>query len=118
MGLGKLHDDKHQGLLLHTTLVTIPGRMPLDLIDQQVIYRDPEDYGKREKRKDLPIEQKERYKWMISQRATINAQAACTNTQIINVMDREGDVYDVFLQAQKSNQNLLGAGGVEPGDRK
>ena len=26
-GLGNLHDDKHQGLLLHTTLVTTPGRM-------------------------------------------------------------------------------------------
>lgn len=106
-GLGNLHDDKHQGLLLHTTLVTTPGRMPLGLINQQVIYRTPEDYGKREKRKDLPIEQKESYKWITSLEATVKLQAMCPATLIVNVGDREGDIYDVFLRAQEAKQSLL-----------
>jgi len=106
-GLGNLHDDKHQGLLLHSTLVTTPGRMPLGLINQQVIYRDPENYGKREKRKDLPIEQKESYKWIISLDASAKVQAECPQTLIVNVGDREFDIYDAFLHAQESKQEIL-----------
>jgi len=106
-GLGILHDDKHQGLLLHTTLVTTPGRMPLGLIDQQVIYRDKEDYGKRQKRKQLPIEQKESYKWILSLEATAKVQELCPTTLIVNVGDREADVYDAFLKAKETNQSLL-----------
>ena len=75
--------------------------MPLGLINQQVIYRDPEEYGKREKRKDLPIEQKESYKWVIGLNASAKIQLMCPETLIINVGDREEDIYDVFLRAHE-----------------
>ena len=106
-GLGILHDDKHQGLLLHSTLVTTPGRMPLGLIDQQIIYRDKENYGKKHQRKQLPIEQKESYKWILSLEAAAKVQELCPATLIVNIGDREADVYDAFLTAQKTGQNLL-----------
>lgn len=38
-GLGILTDDKHQGMLLHTTLAVTLARVPLGLIDQQILYR-------------------------------------------------------------------------------
>ena len=105
--LGILHDPNHQGLLLHPTLVTTPERIPLGLIDQQILYRDPADYGKKHQRKQRPIEEKESVKWLNSLEATAQVQAACPETLLVNVGDREADVYDVFYRAQKLNQAIL-----------
>lgn len=86
--LGILHDDKHSGLLLHSTLAVTPERVPLGLIEQQIIYRDKENYGKKHARKNLPIEEKENYKWIESLEATVETQAACSDTTIVNTGDR------------------------------
>jgi len=69
-GLGILTDEQQRGVLLHSTLMVTPNRVPLGLIDQQVIYRDPAEFGKKHRRKQRPIEEKERRKWLDSLRAT------------------------------------------------
>jgi hypothetical protein len=62
--LGYLHDLNHHGFLLHSTLVVTPSKVPLGLLDQQIIYRDEKDFGKKHLRKKRPIEEKESYKWL------------------------------------------------------
>ncbi len=65
-GLGPLGHRACQGLLVHSTLAFTPERVPLGLLAQQVWARDPADVGKRTRRKQLPISQKESQKWLTS----------------------------------------------------
>ena len=62
-----------QGLLVHSTLAFTPERVPLGLLAQQVWARDPDDVGKRARRKQLPISQKESQKWLTSLEAVCSA---------------------------------------------
>jgi hypothetical protein len=106
-GLGPLSGAEQQGLLVHTTLAITPERVPLGVIDQQVWARDPEPVGKRQERKQRPIEQKESQKWLNSLRAVIEASQECPETHFVSVGDREADVYDLFLVERPTNVDLL-----------
>lgn len=95
-GQGLLADDKHQGMLLHTTLAVTPEREPLGMIEQQIIYRARADYGKSEERKKRPIEEKGSYKWLESLERTAEVQKKCQETKKVSVGDRESDIYDLL----------------------
>jgi hypothetical protein len=106
-GLGILEDERHRGLLLHTTLMVTPNRVPLGLIDQQIIYREAAEFGKKHRRKQRAIEEKESRKWLDSLRATARLQATCPDTRLVSVGDREADIYDVFLLSRDLQQDVL-----------
>lgn len=107
-GLGYLHDKNHHGFLLHSTLVVTPSQVPLGLLDQQFIYRDIDNFGKKHNRKKRPIEEKESYKWLESLDAIAKVQKQHPNVCIVNVADRESDIFDYFVRAQQlDNQALL-----------
>lgn len=116
-GLGTLHDAKHHGLLVHTTLAVTPERVPLGIIQQQVWTRPIEEFGKKHTRKQRPIEEKESYKWLNSLQETAKLQQQLPYTQIVSVGDRRGDirervlpqadVYELFVQAKELSQNIL-----------
>lgn len=106
-GLGPYSTGKAQGLLMHSTLALTPERLPLGLIDRLTWARDPEEEGRRGKRKELPIEFKESYKWLSSLNMTNEAAQHCPNTRFINIGDREADVYDLFLVERHENVDLL-----------
>ncbi|MBF0547907.1 MAG: hypothetical protein HQM08_25955 [Candidatus Riflebacteria bacterium] len=53
------------------------------------------------KRHNLPIDQKESIKWIESYRATNEANKQCINTTFVSICDREGDIYDLFVEASK-----------------
>ena len=96
-GLGPLGHPACHGLLVHTTLAITPERVPLGLLAQQVWARDPDDIGKRARRKQLPISQKESQKWLHSLDAVFTARDCCPTTCMVSVGDREADVYDVLV---------------------
>ena len=75
---GPLGHSACQGLLVHSTLAFTPERVPLGLMAQQVSARDPADIGKRARRKQLPISQKESQKWLTSLAAVVSAHDGCT----------------------------------------
>jgi hypothetical protein len=106
-GLGYLHDLNHQGFLLHSTLVVTPSKVPLGLLDQQIIYRDEKDFGKKHLRKKRPIEEKESYKWLDSLEAVADVQKNHPLTLIVNVADRESDIYDYFVRAKELDDQAL-----------
>src|SRR3989454_5196656 len=106
-GLGPLGHTACQGLLVHTTLAITPDRVPLGLLAQQVWARDPNDVGKRARRKQLPISQKESQKWLWSLEAVFTAQEGCPSTRFVSVGDREADVYDVLAAARPEGVDLL-----------
>ena len=100
--LGPVGDRQSQavGLLVHDTMAYNLEGTPLGLIDIQCWARDPEDRGKRERRYELPIEQKESAKWLVSYRAATRLQAECPGTTVVSVGDREADVYELFVEAR------------------
>jgi len=106
-GLGVLSDTNHHGLLYHPTLLVTPNKIPLGLIDHQVWQRPPEDFGKRHARKHRPISEKESQKWLNSLEKTAQFQKNSTNLQLINIADREADIFDFFLHAQRLKVDLL-----------
>lgn len=106
-GLGVLNDAKHRGLLLHGTVAFTPERVPLGVMAERVWRREEADLGKRAKRKERPITDKESQKWLDSLQAVIAAKAACPPTHFVSVGDREADVYDLFVVERPPGVDLL-----------
>jgi hypothetical protein len=79
----------------------------LGLLAQQVWARDPTDVGKRARRKQLPISQKESQKWLTSLEAVAAARAECPTTCFVSVGDREADVYDLLAAERPEGVELL-----------
>src|SRR4030095_5606396 len=106
-GLGPLGHPACQGLLVHSTLAFTPERVPVGLVAQQVWTRDPDDVGKRARRKQLPISQKESQKWLTSLEAVCRAREECPQTRFVSVGDREADVYDLLVAPRPAGVELL-----------
>ena len=106
-GLGPLGHTACQGLHVHSTLAFTPERVPLGLLAQHVWARDPDDVGKRTRRKQLPISQKESQKWLTSLEAVCSAQDGCPQTRFVSVGDREADVYDLLAAERPEGVELL-----------
>jgi hypothetical protein len=106
-GLGTLHKKEQRGMLMHTTLAVTPERVPLGIIHQQIWTRPVEEYGKKHKRKQLPIQEKESQKWLTSLEATCQMQKRLPNTRIVSVGDREADVYELFALSHQLSQDVL-----------
>lgn len=87
------------GLWLHSTLAFNLEGTPLGLLDVQCWARDAQRFGKRHQRKDLPLEEKESFKWVKGFRALAEVQKLCPQTRLISVGDREADIYELFQEA-------------------
>jgi hypothetical protein len=99
--IGSKSSEQSQGLVVHGTMAFTPTGLPLGLIDLQSWARDDENFGKRHRRKELPIEEKESFKWIESFRQARALQERCPSTRLISVGDRESDVYELFLEAKR-----------------
>jgi hypothetical protein len=97
-GLGPIGYTKEKGLglIVHDTLAFTPEGVPLGLVNVQCWARDEADFGKKHRRYELPIEQKESQKWLVSFRKTAEAQKRCPGTTLVSVGDREADIYELF----------------------
>jgi len=91
---------KAVGLVVHDTMAFTEGGAPLGLLDVQCWARDPNDVGKKARRHELPIEEKESKKWLVSYRAADEAQKVCPETMVVSVGDREADIYELFDEAR------------------
>jgi len=104
-GLGPVNntDDHSIGLLLHDTLAFTEEGTPLGILDAQCWARDPQERGKKYRRKELPIEQKESMKWLRSFQKTAQVQKLCPETLLVVMGDRESDIYELFLETSQES---------------
>ena len=108
-GLGPISNnrDKTVGLLLHSTLaVTVSGE-PLGLLSAVARVRDPRQFGssrRAQRRNGRPIAQKESRRWLESLSICQTLALACPHTTILNVADREGDIYEMLAQGLLPNE--------------
>jgi hypothetical protein len=103
-GLGPINHVNHTlvGLLLHDTLAFTEEGTPLGILDAQCWARDPKEKGKKYRRSQLPIEQKESMKWLRSYRKVAEIQKLCPDTLLISIGDRESDIYAKILMVPSS----------------
>ena len=87
------------GLLVHDTMALNLEGTPLGLLDVQCWARDPKQFGKKHKRRQLDFEEKESVKWLRSLQAVARVQSQCPQTRIVSVGDREADIYELFVWA-------------------
>lgn len=97
-GIGPLNSESHLGLLFHPTLVVTPEQLCLGLLDDFSWYRETLD--KEKKHHNRALEDKESYRWLESYRHSQKLAEALPETTVINISDREGDIYEIFLEHQ------------------
>ncbi len=103
--LGPAGNRYVRGLLLHPTLAVTPEGTPLGILDLQIWSR-PEDKWNSEltsdERRKTPVEEKESMKWINSYRRISEIQKEMEDkVHFVSVCDREGDMYDLFLEHHK-----------------
>jgi hypothetical protein len=119
-GLGPIgsNRDKTIGLWLHSTLLLREDGQALGLLDGQVYARDPKEFkaGPAGLRNRKPVEEKESMRWLRSVAATVAVAQQLAETVIINIADREGDIYELFLRhAQLRSSQQQGQSTAEGG---
>lgn len=121
---GCLTKVNRRGLYCHTHLAVTPEGLPLGLVGSGTFDRTPESLGRAHERRQLPIEQKESFRWLEGYRLAHHVDRACPSTHVVSVADCEADVYDIFLEAQtlktdyviRSKENRLLNERVPPGE--
>ncbi len=94
------------GLILHSSLAVEPNSgQPLGLLWEKLWKREQKVPGKEKRKKAKGFEEKESYKWVESLKKIpeiLAEEHSYDNLpQVIHVFDREGDISEVFEEAQK-----------------
>lgn len=115
-GLGPLNYESRWGLYLHPTLAVTPERVPLGLLDLYSWAREPGSLGE-DKDPKRPLEDKESVRW-VDGFARVNELAErLSETRLTYIADREGDIYDLFVEAPCPDQGADWLVRVQHGDR-
>jgi hypothetical protein len=96
-----LNKENRLGLYDHTHLAVTPDGLSLGVVGVEYFDRDVEGLGKSKERSKLPIEEKESFRWLTGYRLACELARDCPETQIVSVADREADLYDIFMEAEK-----------------
>lgn len=107
-GLGPIGTEKQKirGFVMHTTLVTTCMGLPLGLASQDIWTREEEAKKlSKTERANLPIEEKESYKWIQALENTVKTLPK--ETQVVTVGDSESDVFELFDCARTLETDLL-----------
>ena len=97
-----------QGIWLHATIAVTPQRLMLGCVDANFWERKPEVAEKNRTVLDkAPIEEKESYRWLLGYRTACNTARELPETQIISLFDREGDIIEIYAEAEE--QKKLGS---------
>jgi hypothetical protein len=99
--VGNADDKKAFGLFLHSTLAFNQEGTPLGFIDVQCWARQPFDPGRKKRISQMPLEEKESYKWLASFKELEKVQAAFPKTTFVSIADREADIYELFAYASE-----------------
>jgi hypothetical protein len=103
-GRGTIGSEQDLGIMVHDTMAFTPEGVALGLVDIQTWTRPPDEYGKRIRCKQLPLEQKESMKWLNSLQAAQQLQPAVSQTRLVCISDCESDVFALFELA-RLNEN-------------
>jgi len=95
-GLGTLKDTEKHARRLHPTVAFTPERICLGVVKATYWSRDKPSV--REARRGKGIDEKESARWLESYQDSCALQGHLPNTLIVNLADREGDIYEWFAE--------------------
>jgi hypothetical protein len=97
--------EKSLGVNTHTCLsLTLEG-IPLGLLTQSQSTRTEKDERSASEKQRRPIEEKESYRWLETmEEAAANAPE---NVKLIHICDREGDIYELYAQAERTGEAFI-----------
>lgn len=105
-GLGEYGTEKNsRGLIVHSNIAVTTEGITLGLLDQKIWARDPSERGKSKDTYKRPIEEKESYKWIESMEKS--SKGIPEDIRIVNVCDREGDIFEFFLKCKQEDRLFL-----------
>lgn len=100
-GTGPLSEESRRGFFAHSEYLVQADGLPLGLWHTQIYARDPQEHGEAQRRKQLPIEAKESYRWLQGYRRACALKALGPQLRVISIGDRENDIYEVFEEYQQ-----------------
>lgn len=105
-GLGEIGTNqtgaKSRGLHLHATLAVAPNGLPLGVLRAQCF--DPESKSAEDDRSSyaIPIEEKKTFSWIEHHRDMVAVAAEMPHAQLIDVCDREADIFELFDEQRRN----------------
>ena len=89
------------GVVVHTSLVVNEAGRPLGVLDLDGRFQKSEY-------ECMPDEPKESERWLRGLQRSAQLGEVCPNTQVVNVCDREGDIWEMFQrQSELQSTDLL-----------
>ena len=102
---GPTTKDSTRGIHLHCAIAITPDKICLGVASIKQWYREELQKLTRKERgkKDYatPIEEKESYRWLENYRRANEYAVALPNTVVVSIADREGDIYDIYNEANR-----------------
>jgi hypothetical protein len=93
-----LNLEQRFGFYEHVQLAVTPEGLPLGVVGTESHDREPESLGHAHDRRTSPIEDKESRRWLQAYRTACELQELCPDTQVVSLADREGDIYDLYVE--------------------
>lgn len=93
------------GLYLHSSLALTTDGLPLGVLKSSCYA--PEKKGKIGKKSaGRPIEEKKSFRWLEGYRDCVEIAKKVPKTRILTVMDREGDIFELFVEAEPTRKRV------------
>jgi len=100
IGLGVIGTNQtgaqSRGLHLHSTLVVTPEGLPLGVVRTSFDAPEPRQG------KAVSAEEKKSFRWIEGLRDCVALSEALPKTRVITVCDREADIFDLFVEQQRT----------------
>ncbi len=108
-GLGRIGTNQtgaeSLGLKLHSSLALTTDGLPLGVLKS--VCFSPERKGKAGKQTvGRPIEEKKSFRWLQGYRDCVEVARKAPKTRVLTVMDREGDIFELFLEAEPTRKRV------------
>jgi len=102
---GPTTKDAAKGMQLHCAIAVTPEKVCLGVVSRKQWHRkELQKLTRAERNKkdySTPIEDKESYRWLENYKQANEYAAALPNTMIVSIADREGDIYEIYKEANK-----------------
>lgn len=101
------HQGSEVGFFLHASVVLkASNTFPLGISDLLLWNRRFGQPTRQERQyKKLPIEEKESHKWLLNMRTS--SQLLSNHAKVTHLMDRDGDIYELFAEDRLKDHHLL-----------
>jgi hypothetical protein len=102
---GPTTKDSTHGIYLHSAIAVTPEKVCLGHLSSKQWHREElQNLTKRQRTKKnylTPIEDKESYRWLENYHKANEYAKRLPHTTIVSLSDREGDIYNIYEEAQK-----------------